>query len=96
MLTNTSNAISFKNNYPLQRFVSTVIIMWNFSHFLLCLRRQLYLEIKEQVHEIDERSKEQVKKKKKCFFVSFLFSYFHAFFELLLFCGEPEGKISEN
>ena len=42
-----------------------------FFSFVLCLRRQLYLEIKEQVHEIDERSKEQVKKKGNVFCLFF-------------------------
>lgn len=54
-----------------------------FFSFVLCLRRQLYLEIKEQVHEIDERSKEQVKKKRSVFcffFVYYFFSYFYSFF----------------
>ena len=71
-----------------------------FCSFVLCLRRQLYLEIKEQVHEIDERSKEQVKKKKKEMFFVYFFSYFHAFFILLLLLlffggrgvGEDFGK----
>ena len=70
-----------------------------FFSFVLCLRRQLYLEIKEQVHEIDQRSKEQVKKEKKCFLLIF-FSYFDAFFILLLLLlflggrgvGEDFGK----
>lgn len=74
-----------------------------FFSFVLCLRRQLYLEIKEQVHEIDERSKEQVKRKKEMFFVYF-FSYFHAFFYfafvVVIFWGAGGGgrfgKIQSN
>ena len=68
--------------------------------FVLCLRRQLYLEIKEQVHEIDERSKEQVKKKGNVFCLFFFLSFMPFFILLLLllffFGGGGWRKISEN
>ena len=75
-----------------------------FLSFVLCLRRQLYLEIKEQVHEIDERSKEQVKKKeKKCFLFIFFFLFlclFYFAFVVFVFWGAGGGgrfrKIQSN
>ena len=47
-----------------------------FSSFELCLLRQLYLEIKEQVLEIDERSKEQVRNEEGFVVVVVVFFFF--------------------